>query len=150
MSAGLKSFVRIAAWGQLDAQMPHWMHVARFQRGTFGAKPRFSRAAVPVGRVPSRLIAETGIASPLLRIEGSMIFFAKSLASSGISFSIGAQGTPSRLAGIFTWTHASAAASTSSLFMSTTAWPFLAKVLALSAFISFAASSKGTMPETLK
>ena len=63
-AAGWISLARIAACGQAITHWLHWMHLAESHCGTFGATPRFSKRAVPVGMEPSKLIADTGTLSP--------------------------------------------------------------------------------------
>ena len=57
--------MRIAACGQTSAHLPQSMQSAASQIGISAAIERFSKRAVPVGKVPSSGSAETGSRSPL-------------------------------------------------------------------------------------
>ena len=105
---------------------------------------------MPVGITPSFDIAETGMSSPFCLIEGSMIFLAKSLASSDINLTSSAAQTPSKEAGISTSSHASTAASINAKFILTTSSPFFLNVFLVISLIPSKACSKGMIPETLK
>ena len=56
----------MAACGQTKAQLLHWIHFSASHIGTITATPRFSKAAVPAGMVPSAygMKALTGRVSP--------------------------------------------------------------------------------------
>ena len=144
------NFVLIAACGHADAQIPHCKQNSAFQCGTLGAIPRFSRQAVPVGITPSTDIAETGISSPFCLIEGSIIFLAKSDASSEINLTTSACATPSNDEGTSTSSQASTAASINAMFILTTSSPFFLNVFFVISFIPSSACSNGMIPETLK
>ena len=63
-SAG-KTFMRIAACGHVSGQIAHCVQMVSSQIGISWAMLRFSHCAVPVGKVPSTGIAETGSRLPL-------------------------------------------------------------------------------------
>jgi hypothetical protein len=56
---------RIAACGQTNTHLLHWMQIGWSHTGISSAIARFSHCAVPVGQVPSAANAETGKRSPL-------------------------------------------------------------------------------------
>jgi hypothetical protein len=74
--------MRIAAWGQTSAHLPHWMQTGSVHTGICSARLRFSQRAVPTGKVPSTGIALTGRWSPLPPIIRASTFFTNSGASS--------------------------------------------------------------------
>ena len=55
---------RMTACGQTKTHLPHWMHRSGSQTGMSSEMFRFSQRVVPVGKVPSTGIPETGISSP--------------------------------------------------------------------------------------
>src|SRR5262249_441773 len=57
---GSYALMRMTAWGQTIAHLPHWMHVIGSHTGISMAMLRFSYCAVPVGNVPSQGSALTG------------------------------------------------------------------------------------------
>src|SRR6185437_16633413 len=57
---GSYTLMRITAWGQTMAHLPHWMQVFVSQTGISSAMLRFSHLEVPVGKVPSTGKALTG------------------------------------------------------------------------------------------
>ena len=65
ISSGEKTFMRIAACGHTSGQIAHCVQIASSQIGISWAMLRFSHCVVPVGKVPSTGIAETGSRSPL-------------------------------------------------------------------------------------
>jgi hypothetical protein len=58
-SAG-KARARIAECGQTNTHLPHWVHRSSIPLGISSAMLRFSNLAVPVGKLPSTGIADTG------------------------------------------------------------------------------------------
>src|SRR5512143_639207 len=64
-AAGSYTLARIAACGQTNAHLLHWMQIFSSQTGMSRAMARFSHWAVALGQVPSTGNAETGSRSPL-------------------------------------------------------------------------------------
>jgi len=62
--SGENAFMRIAACGQPSVHLPQSMQLSDSQTGSWVARPGFSSAAVPVGKVPPGDIALTGSSSP--------------------------------------------------------------------------------------
>ena len=52
-SSALSRRGRMAAWGQAKAHLLHWTHFSASHTGTMMAAPRFSKAVMPTGHVPS-------------------------------------------------------------------------------------------------
>ncbi len=65
ISSGENTFMRIAACGHTSEQIAHWVQSCASQIGISRAMLRFSHCVVPVGKVPSTGIADTGSRSPL-------------------------------------------------------------------------------------
>src|SRR5512136_2957279 len=65
-----KTVWRMEACGQTKTHLPHWMHRSDSQTGISRAILRFSHLVVPVGKVPSTGIADTGTVSPSKPIIG--------------------------------------------------------------------------------
>ena len=59
-----KTLCRMTACGQTKTHLPHWMHKSDSQTGISRAILRFSHLVVPVGKVPSTGMADTGTVSP--------------------------------------------------------------------------------------
>src|SRR5512146_2016179 len=65
-----KTLWRMTACGQTKTHLPHWMHRSDSHTGISRAMLRFSHFVVPVGKVPSTGMAETGTESPSKAIIG--------------------------------------------------------------------------------
>ena len=65
ISSAVKTFMRIAACGHTSGQIAHCVQMVSSQIGISCAMLRFSHCVVPVGKVPSTGIADTGSRSPL-------------------------------------------------------------------------------------
>ncbi len=115
--------MRMVACGQTKEQMPHWMHRSSSHTGMLTAMLRFSYLAVPVGKVPSAGIAETGTLSPSPSMIGPRVLRTKSGASAPRPIFMAS--LLSALAGTWTSWMFSSAASTACLFMLTTFSPAL-------------------------
>src|SRR5512136_2620954 len=81
-AAGSYTFTRIAACGQTNAHLLHWMQIAGSHTGISRAMLRFSHWLVATGQVPSTENALTGSVSPLLAKMTASTFFTKSGAAS--------------------------------------------------------------------
>ena len=73
----------MAAWGQTNAHLLHWMQILSSQTGISSAIARFSHWAVAVGQVPSTGKALTGSRSPLPSMMTAWTRLTKSGAFSG-------------------------------------------------------------------
>ena len=119
---------RIEACGHTMAHWLHWMHFSLFHSGTFTATPRFSKAAVPDGKLPSSrpTKALTGRLSPSCALIVAHCSAANSGTSEGIPrFSTTLSGASSQDAGILISMMLSSPVSTAAWFIFTTFSPFL-------------------------
>src|SRR5574343_333172 len=78
-----KALARMAECEQTKTHLPHWVHKSVSSTGICSARLRFSKRAVPVGQVPSAGKKDTGTASPLPAIKGSVSLRTNSLAVDG-------------------------------------------------------------------
>src|SRR5512143_1273667 len=82
-AAGSYTMTRMAACGQTNAHLLHWMQILSSQTGMSRAIARFSHCAVALGQVPSTGNAETGSRSPLPSMITAWTRLTKSGAFSG-------------------------------------------------------------------
>jgi hypothetical protein len=146
-SEGSNTFARIAACGQTNAHLLHWMQIFSSHAGISSAIARFSHCAVPVGQVPSTGKADTGSRSPLPSMIVACTRCTKSGACAGTAGRIFRVpvGWP-----IDTSKRFSSVWSTAAKLRLTTSAPFLPYVFSIAFLIWAIASSRGRTPEIAK